>query len=211
MKRRGSVTGEMPRGANRSRPSSKRASGATLIGIGPAYVYGSPFATRAKAARPRPRISRAGSKRPRRSASSRVSSQAATALPARAPPSPRPRASRRRIASASRPMPAAKPNRRPLTRPSEILRVCRQRGASPRGPGLGAGRARVGARWRRLRGRSRRECRRRSRSALRCSRRRRRRHTSPRRRSPPGQARWHGQDARCAESRRRRARPRPGR
>ena len=40
-----------------------------------------------------------------------------------APSSRRPRASRRRIASASMPIPAANPNRRPLTRPSEILRV----------------------------------------------------------------------------------------
>ena len=128
------------------------------------------------------------------------------ALPARAPSSLRPRASRRRIASASSPMPAANPNRRPLTRPSEILRV---RPATSRSAARTASAGRPSARG----------------STLapppgmkptgvsesipfrpRCSRRRRRRRTPPRRRGPRGRARSRDRDARCAGSRRRRAR-----
>ena len=54
MRKRGTAPGRSSRAPTTSSPSSKRASGATRSGIGPMYVYGSQFATSAKAARPSP-------------------------------------------------------------------------------------------------------------------------------------------------------------
>ena len=68
---RGAAAAAAPRGASRAPARRRRGRarsgppGATCSGIDPAYVYGSVFATRANAARPRPRISSAGSKRAR--------------------------------------------------------------------------------------------------------------------------------------------------
>src|SRR5919197_629007 len=132
---RGIPSGPTRTGASRSRPSSKRASGATWAATRPAYVYGSAFATSAKAARPSPAISSAGSKRPSRPPTSRVAASTYARSPGRRPSSRRPSRSTRRTSSASSPIPAEKANRRPLARPSEVPRPLgqnRRHAARPR-------------------------------------------------------------------------------
>src|SRR5256886_2986395 len=80
--RRGIATGRTRSGARTPSPSSKRASGATWMATRPAYVYGSVFATSAKAARPSPAISSSGSKRPSRPPSpEKTTSASAPAAP----------------------------------------------------------------------------------------------------------------------------------
>ena len=78
---------------------------------------------RARTRRGRRRRSRAaGSQRPRRSKIIFAIARMNARSPGRAPPGARPSASRRRTASASKPTPAEKQNRRPFTEPSEIRR-----------------------------------------------------------------------------------------
>ena len=114
------------RGRARSGPP-----GATWIGIGPAYVYGSVFATSANAARPSPPTSSTGSKRSRRSATRPRAAAMKAASPGRLPSSRRPSASTLRTSSASKPSPAEKLKRRPFTRPTEIVLVRPASSASP--------------------------------------------------------------------------------
>ena len=83
-----------------------------------------------------PRSRATGSKRTRFSASVFSAVQAKTTSPGRLPSARRPRASCRRISSASRPTPAAKPKRRPFARPSEIRRVRPSASRARRGDGL---------------------------------------------------------------------------
>ena len=173
--------------ARRSRgPRRTPQPGSRPSGPAPAYVYGAPFATSTSAAGPCPTTSSFGSRRSRCSASSATTLVTNAALPARRPSERRPRPSTRRITSASNPMPDAKQNLRPFTRPSEIRRVrpparasatCTAAATGSRGS---AERAREDARAA-ARQEAERESRRRRRSSPRCRCRRRRRR-SPRRR-----------------------------
>src|SRR5438270_103617 len=126
------VGGRSRTGATTSSPCSSSARGAACSGSGPAYVYGSTFATSAKAALPTPRTSSAGSRRPRRSSSVRATRRAKARSPGRRPSRLRPSASTRRTTSASKPTPQLNPNRRPFIRPSEMRRVLPAARASPR-------------------------------------------------------------------------------
>src|SRR3989440_5560858 len=85
------------------------------------YVYGSAFATKRKATLPSPSTSSTGSNRPRCSAMSLPSVARKAASPGR--PSRERCASIRLTSSASKKSPALKRNLRPLTRPTEIVRV----------------------------------------------------------------------------------------
>src|SRR5581483_5248567 len=120
--RRGTSRARTRRTAAKASPFSNVAPGVTRIGSEPAYEYGSPFATRTNAARPTPAISSVGSQRPRRSRSIFATMRRNATSPGRAPPGARPSSLSRRTASPSKPSPAEKLKRRPLTEPSEMRR-----------------------------------------------------------------------------------------
>ena len=122
--RRGRVAAATRFGATRSRPSSKRASGATWIGIGSGVRVrvGVRDERERRAAEPADlehglEAQRAAPRPGRTAAAMKAAS------PGRLPSSRRPRASTRRTSSASKPSPAEKLKRRPFTRPTEIVRV----------------------------------------------------------------------------------------
>ena len=110
--RRAPASARPGRGRARSAPRARRGSGSS-----PRRCTG----RRSRRARRRPgrgpATSSAGSKRSRCSATSRTALFTKAVSPGRLPSSRRPSASTRRTSSASSPMPAEKPKRRPFTRP----------------------------------------------------------------------------------------------